>query len=139
MTFNSEMPVGGTRIALAVNSKGRLEQRNLTTGRSIELRYPWEISGRAPVMEERFDDLDEIERTLRQFIYEMNQIITSRGNNFPNVILSTTPTILQSLIDVPAIGAHGEIIGKYGDFKDECFKLFNALINIYIKGDYNQY
>jgi hypothetical protein len=64
MTFGTEMPVGGTRIELALNNRGRLEQRNLTTGKAIELQYPWETLGRAPAVDERFDDLDEIERRM---------------------------------------------------------------------------
>jgi hypothetical protein len=62
-TFRAEMPVGGTRIELALNAKGRVEQRNLTTRKTIELRFPWEISRCVPAGDDRFDDLDDIERS----------------------------------------------------------------------------
>jgi hypothetical protein len=63
MGFSMQM-AGGVRIELAMNNRGRIEQRNLTTNRTIELRYPWEIAGRAPALDERFDDLDLIERRM---------------------------------------------------------------------------
>jgi hypothetical protein len=62
-TFSMEMP-DGTRIELSQNVRGRLEQRNRAKQKAIELRLPWEVGGRAPAADERFDDLDEFERTI---------------------------------------------------------------------------
>jgi len=80
---------------------------------------------------------EEIEQILRLFIYEINQATVSQKSFFPFVSLTCVPTVPKYLLNVPAIGPYGRIIGKYGNFKDECFKLFNALTNIYIKGDHN--
>ena len=80
---------------------------------------------------------EEIEKIMQQFIYEINQVITPQTSLYPSVILNCIPTVPKNQLNVPAIGPYGKILGKYGDFKDECSILFNALTNIYIKGDHN--
>jgi ribonucleoside-triphosphate reductase len=80
---------------------------------------------------------EEIEKIIQQFIYEINQVNISQSTLYPLVVLNCIPTVPKNLLNIPAIGPYGKIIGKYGDFKVECLKLFNALTNIYIKGDHN--
>jgi ribonucleoside-triphosphate reductase len=70
-------------------------------------------------------------------IYETNQIFAARGGQVPFTSISCTPTIPEGLLSIKAIGPHGKIIGKYGDYKDECLKLFDALTDVYIHGDYD--
>ena len=43
----------------------------------------------------------------------------------------------DGLLAISAIGPYGKVIGKYGDYKDECLKLFEALTKVYTEGDYN--
>lgn len=52
---SSEIPVGGTKINLECDHMGRWIQRNLTTGKTIQLLFPWE----AYKEDGRFDDLDD--------------------------------------------------------------------------------
>ncbi|MFX1287110.1 MAG: anaerobic ribonucleoside-triphosphate reductase [Promethearchaeota archaeon] len=79
----------------------------------------------------------EIEQSMQCLIFETNQIFAARGGQVPFTSISCTPTVPEGLLDIPAIGPHGKIIGKYGDYKNECLKLFDALTDVYIHGDYD--
>ncbi|KKK64575.1 hypothetical protein LCGC14_2982810, partial [marine sediment metagenome] len=79
----------------------------------------------------------EIEQSMQCLIFETNQIFAARGGQVPFTSISCTPTVPDGLCDILAIGAHGKIIGKYGDYKEECLKLFDALTDAYIKGDHH--
>jgi ribonucleoside-triphosphate reductase len=79
----------------------------------------------------------EIEQSMQCLIFETNQIFAARGGQVPFTSISCTPTVPDGLLDIPATGRHGKIVGNYGDYKDECLKLFDALTNVYIQGDYH--
>jgi len=79
----------------------------------------------------------EIEQSMQCLIYETNQIFAARGGQVPFTSISCTPTIPEGLFEIPAVGPHGEIKGTYGDYKEECLKIFDALTDVYIKGDHN--
>ena len=79
----------------------------------------------------------EIEQSMQCLIFETNQIFAARGGQVPFTSISCTPTVPEGLLNIPAIGSHGKIIGRYGDYKDECLKLFDALTDVYIHGDYD--
>ena len=79
----------------------------------------------------------EIEQSMQCLIYETNQIFAARGGQVPFTSISCTPTIPDGLLAISAIGPYGKVIGKYGDYKDECLKLFDALTKVYTQGDYN--
>ncbi|MFW9951228.1 MAG: anaerobic ribonucleoside-triphosphate reductase [Candidatus Thorarchaeota archaeon] len=82
-------------------------------------------------------DAREIEQSMQCLIFETNQIFAARGGQVPFTSISCTPTIPNGLLNIPAIGPHGKVIGKYGDYKEECLKLFDALTEVYIQGDHN--
>ncbi|MHA1459936.1 MAG: anaerobic ribonucleoside-triphosphate reductase [Promethearchaeota archaeon] len=79
----------------------------------------------------------EIEQSMQCLIFETNQIFAARGGQVPFTSISCAPTVPEGLLNISAIGPHGKIIGKYGDYKDECLKLFDALTDVYIHGDYD--
>jgi len=79
----------------------------------------------------------EIEQSMQCLIFETNQIFAARGGQVPFTSISCTPTIPDGLLHIPAVGPHGKIEGKYGDYKDECLQLFDALTEVYIQGDHN--
>jgi anaerobic ribonucleoside-triphosphate reductase len=79
----------------------------------------------------------EIEQSMQCLIFEINQIFAARGGQVPFTSISCTPTIPDGLVNIPAIGHHGKVIGKYGDFSKECLQLFDALTEVYIQGDHN--
>jgi len=62
--LSTEIPVGGTKIELMMEDN-RWIQRNLTTGKQIELLLPWEIEGEKIEDEQVFDDLGEAFRKFR--------------------------------------------------------------------------
>jgi ribonucleoside-triphosphate reductase len=79
----------------------------------------------------------EIEQSMQCLIFETNQIFAARGGQVPFTSISCTPTIPDGLLNIPAVGPHGKLKGIYGDYKEECLKLFDALTDVYIKGDHN--
>lgn len=79
----------------------------------------------------------EIEQSMQCLIFETNQIFAARGGQVPFTSISCTPTVPDGLLNIPAVGSHGKITGMYGDYKDECLKLFDALTDVYIQGDHN--
>jgi len=79
----------------------------------------------------------EIEQSMQCLIFETNQIFAARGGQVPFTSISSTPTISDGLLNIPAVGPHGKLVGNYGDYKEECLKLFDALTEVYIQGDHN--
>ena len=79
----------------------------------------------------------EIEQSMQCLIYETNQIFAARGGQVPFTSISCTPTIPEGLLDIPAVGPHGKLNGRYGDYKSECLTLFDAITDVYIHGDYD--
>ncbi len=79
----------------------------------------------------------EIQQSMQCLIFETNQIFAARGGQVPFTSISCTPTVPDGLLDIPAIGPKGTVVGTYGDYKNECLKLFDAITDVYIKGDYN--
>ena len=77
----------------------------------------------------------EVLQAAQCFIFETNQIFAARGGQVPFTSISCTPDVPKSLEDIDAIGPGGKIVGKYGDFRDETLRLFNALSEIYYEGD----
>lgn len=58
---SSEIPVGGTKVNLEYDRMGRWIQRNLTTGKTIQLLFPWEVYKEDGC----FDDLDDALESMR--------------------------------------------------------------------------
>ncbi|TFF93353.1 MAG: anaerobic ribonucleoside-triphosphate reductase [Promethearchaeota archaeon] len=79
----------------------------------------------------------EIEQSMQCLIFETNQIFAARGGQVPFTSISCTPTVPKGLENIPAVGPKGKFIGYYGDYKDECLKLFDVLTDVYIEGDHN--
>ncbi len=52
-----EIPVGGTKIELSFSAQGRWVQKNLITGKTIEIKYPWEIDFSKYLTDKKFDDM----------------------------------------------------------------------------------
>ena len=79
----------------------------------------------------------EIEQSMQCLIFETNQIFAARGGQVPFTSISCTPTVPDGLLNIPAVGPKGKIVGNYGDYLDECLLLFDALTDVYIQGDHN--
>jgi len=79
----------------------------------------------------------EIEQSMQCLIFETNQIFAARGGQVPFTSISCTPTVPDGLLKIQAVGPHGKKNGVYGDYKEECLQLFDALTDVYIQGDHN--
>ena len=79
----------------------------------------------------------EVEQSMQCLIYETNQIFAARGGQVPFTSISCTPTIPDGLLSIPAVGPYGKLSGNYGDYKEECLLLFDAITKVYTEGDYN--
>ncbi|MFX1412047.1 MAG: anaerobic ribonucleoside-triphosphate reductase, partial [Promethearchaeota archaeon] len=79
---------------------------------------------------------EEIYHCMRDFAYDLNQLFIIIGRDISETFISTSPFILEDLIETPAIGPHGKINGVYGDYNHECLKLFDAITNVFIEGDF---
>ena len=81
---------------------------------------------------------DEIKEGMQILIYEINQLSAVISRDISNTSISCCPIIINELSELPAICAYGKNIGTYGDYTEECLKLFNAITEIFTKGDYYQ-
>ena len=79
---------------------------------------------------------DQILHNVKNFIFEVNQLPNLIGRNIANMNVYTSPSMLESFLELPAIGPHGEVKGVYGDYTDTNLKLFNAFINAFVMGDF---
>ncbi len=80
----------------------------------------------------------EIKQSIQSFVYEINQLSGIISQETPITSLLCTPTVLDSFLELPAIGPYGKVQGVYGDYKEECLKLFDAIAEIFKDGDYNK-
>jgi anaerobic ribonucleoside-triphosphate reductase len=79
---------------------------------------------------------DQIFQDIKNFIYEINQLPNLIGRNIPYMCIYTSPSMLESFLELPAIGPHGESKGVYGDYIEANSKLFNIFIRAFINGDF---
>ncbi len=76
---------------------------------------------------------DVIIQEIQKFIYEINQLPLLIGKKIEQTLLSSYYSIFKSFSEVPAIAPNIKNQKVYGDYQDDCLKLFMALINIYKK------
>ncbi|TFG08249.1 MAG: anaerobic ribonucleoside-triphosphate reductase [Promethearchaeota archaeon] len=82
-------------------------------------------------------DFKEIKSSLIEFVHEINQLASVIGRDTPITWISCAPKIPYFLADVPSVGPNGKINGIYEDHENASLKIFNALTEIYKKGDYH--
>lgn len=80
---------------------------------------------------------EKIYQAMQSLVYEINQLAAVLGRESPITSISCSPAILDENSKLPAIGAYGKINGVYGDYKEECQKIFDALTKVFITGDFN--
>ncbi|MHA1727946.1 MAG: anaerobic ribonucleoside-triphosphate reductase [Promethearchaeota archaeon] len=77
----------------------------------------------------------QIKQIAQIFIYEVNQQNFLQGGHLPISSIVCSPNIPEFLNDIDAIGPGGVNVGTYGDYQEENLSFFNALAEIYSKGD----
>jgi len=80
----------------------------------------------------------EIKTELRRFINEINHFSLISGKSFLKSSIACFPIIIEDLMNLDYIDSQGNKKGVYGDFEEECLKIYNAIIDIFIEGDYNK-
>ncbi|MFX0025443.1 MAG: anaerobic ribonucleoside-triphosphate reductase [Candidatus Hermodarchaeota archaeon] len=80
----------------------------------------------------------EIKNDLRRFINAINHFSLISGKSLLKSSIACFPTIIEDLMNLDYIDSQGNKKGVYGDYEEECLKIFNAIIDIYIGGDYNK-
>ena len=130
--YNKSGPAGSLRVAVTHLAKWLgIIQGEFSGGQG----YDYITTFLAPYARGISDK--EIEQSMQCLIFETNQIFAARGGQVPFTSISCTPTVPDGLLNIPAIGPHGKVKGTYGDYKNECLKLFDALTDVYIQGDHN--
>jgi anaerobic ribonucleoside-triphosphate reductase len=78
----------------------------------------------------------EIKQCAQHFVFIMTQQYVARGGQIIFSSIDLTPGIPKILEDVPAVKPKG-IVGPetYGEYKEECQKLFDAFIDVFLEGD----
>jgi len=79
---------------------------------------------------------EEINQAMQSLIFEINQLSAVIGREVSAMKISSVPCVTDLFSAVPAISLHGNIEGVYGDYAEECLKLFEALIYTCKKGDF---
>lgn len=80
----------------------------------------------------------DLNRIIRNFIYEMNYFSVITGRTIPPTTIMTHPTIVKYLLKYPAVGPFGKIEGCYEDYYEECLKIFNSFTYNFKGGDDNK-
>ena len=73
----------------------------------------------------------KIKSILKYLICEINRLTVIIGREIPSLFISSTPSILKELTELPAITPGGIIKGTYRDYSIECLKLFKAITFVY--------
>jgi len=80
---------------------------------------------------------EKVRQLAQMFIYEMSQMYVARGGQtvFSSIALEcSVPRVAQ---DIPAVLPGGKVgPDVYGDYADEANLFFNAILDVYLRGDY---
>lgn len=84
-------------------------------------------------------DLSEenIVKEIRKFINGINQLPFIIGRRIPQTSISSSVSIFEAFSEVPAISFSGKTENVYGNYQEECIKIFKALILAFKDGYYN--
>ncbi len=74
----------------------------------------------------------------QMFIYEMSQMYVARGGQTVFSSIALEPSVPKIAQDIPAILPGGVLKEgcTYGDFEPEANLFFNAIVDVYLEGDY---
>lgn len=83
-------------------------------------------------------DDKRVHQLAQMFIYEMSQMYVARGGQTVFSSIDCDIEVPEQFKDIPAILPGGVVKDSvtYSDFEDETKKLFNALVDTYLGGDY---
>jgi len=81
---------------------------------------------------------ERVKQLAQMFIYEMSQMYVARGGQTVFSSIALECGVPKIIWDVPALLPGGRVSEKitYGDFFEEANTLFNAILDVYLEGDY---
>lgn len=79
-----------------------------------------------------------IKQLAQMFTYEMSQMYVARGGQTVFSSIALEPSVPKVIENIPAVLPGGKISERhtYGDFAPEANILFNAIIDVYLEGDF---
>lgn len=83
-------------------------------------------------------DYKKIKQLAQMFIYELSQMYVARGGQVVFSSIDCDMSVPKQFKDIPAILPGGDVKDSvtYADFEDETRSLFNAILDVYLEGDY---
>jgi len=79
----------------------------------------------------------QMKQLAQMFIYEMSQMYVARGGQVVFSSIDLDMHVPDMLKDIPVIAPRGSNAkGTYADYEDETRQLFNAFLDVYLKGDW---
>lgn len=78
---------------------------------------------------------EDIVQCMQMFVYNLNMAYASRGGQVPFTSIALEFTVPDFLMDEPAYGPGGEVVGVYGDFVDETRMILRAFTEVLLQGD----
>lgn len=80
----------------------------------------------------------KVKQLAQMFIYELSQMYVARGGQTVFSSIDCDMSVPEQFRDVPATLPGGNVKDSvtYSDFEDEIRMLFNAIVDVYLEGDY---
>ncbi len=81
---------------------------------------------------------EKVKQLAQMFIYEMSMMYVARGGQTVFSSIDCDMEVPEQFKDIPAVLPGGIVKENttYADFEDETKTLFNAIVDVYLKGDY---
>lgn len=80
---------------------------------------------------------NRVKQLAQMFVYEMSQMYVARGGQTVFSSISLEPSVPKIAQSIPAVLPGGKVNGStYGDFEAETNTFFNAIVDVYMEGDY---
>ncbi|MBN2251959.1 MAG: anaerobic ribonucleoside-triphosphate reductase [Candidatus Altiarchaeota archaeon] len=80
----------------------------------------------------------KVKQLAQMFIYELSQMYVARGGQVVFSSIDSDMSVPGQFLEVPAVQIGGLVQDSvtYADYEDEVNTLFNALVDVYLEGDY---
>jgi ribonucleoside-triphosphate reductase len=121
------------RLNTVMNHTGEIllaAQQDMSGGQGMTL---WNVFV-APYINKNKED--EVYNAIQQLIFNLNMAYASRGGQVPFTTIGLELSVPDFLLDTPAVGPGGEIVGTYGDYVDEAELITKIFTELLLEGDY---